>query len=140
MSVRLPDGGEGIDPDSRSGRAREERMLVKPEMDTDGKATGIYLVVSGNSGSTYRVDIGGSENRCTCPDHEHRRVRCKHMRRVALQIQEQDMPQPGEEMGEYAEVLDEAREEIKAEIEEVENQIDALREERDVLRSMMEPL
>jgi len=36
----------------------------------------------GQNGGTYTVD--GRRGRCTCPDHEHRGARCKHLRRVAL--------------------------------------------------------
>lgn len=38
---------------------------------------GKYLVPSAGGGKDYVVDV--EERRCTCPDHEDRAVRCKHM-------------------------------------------------------------
>ena len=44
-------------------------------------ADDLFPVVS-QSGTEYLVDR--REGGCTCPDHEHRGVRCKHLRRVAF--------------------------------------------------------
>jgi hypothetical protein len=44
-------------------------------------------------GSTYLVDL--SSRRCSCPDHTFRGVRCKHLRRVAIEITEGRVPPPG---------------------------------------------
>lgn len=44
-------------------------------------------------GTTYLVDL--ASNRCSCPDHTYRDVRCKHLRRVAIEITEGRVPPPG---------------------------------------------
>jgi hypothetical protein len=53
--------------------------------------TSVYEVDT-ESGS-YRVDVGAG--RCTCPDHRFRNARCKHLRRVAIEISEGRVPPPG---------------------------------------------
>ncbi len=53
---------------------------------------GIYEVDS-DSGNTYSVDL--VESRCSCPDHQMRGERCKHIRRVALEITGGRLPAPG---------------------------------------------
>lgn len=72
--------------DERSRRAREEPMAVT------SFGTDLYEVESA-SGETYTVDVTGG--RCTCPDHLFRNVRCKHLRRVAIEITEGRVPPPG---------------------------------------------
>ena len=72
--------------DDRSRRAREERMAVT------AFGTNVYEVAS-ESGYTYLVDVGAG--RCTCPDHVIRGERCKHLRRVAIEITEGRVPPPG---------------------------------------------
>ncbi|WP_049892722.1 SWIM zinc finger family protein [Natronococcus jeotgali] len=71
----------------RSRRARTEPMSVLALGD------GLYEVESA-SDHTYLVDLEGG--RCTCPDHVFRGVRCKHIRRVAIEINEGQTPPPGE--------------------------------------------
>ena len=44
--------------------------------------------------STYLVDL--ADRRCSCPDHSYRDVRCKHLRRVAIEITEGRVPPPGQ--------------------------------------------
>ncbi|WP_209019605.1 SWIM zinc finger family protein [Halorussus marinus] len=73
--------------DVRSQRARTERMNVTP------LGGGVYEVES-QTGNTYSVDLRGG--RCTCPDHTFRQVRCKHLRRVAMEVTEGLVPPPGE--------------------------------------------
>lgn len=73
--------------DERSRRARTEPMSVLALGD------GLYEVESG-SGGTYLVDMNAG--RCTCPDHVFREARCKHIRRVAIEITEGRTPPPGE--------------------------------------------
>jgi len=69
----------------RSRRAWVERMAV-------GKRGDRYVVDS-ESGETYTVDpLSGS---CTCPDHEIRDETCKHLRRVAIEINTGRTPPPG---------------------------------------------
>jgi len=53
---------------------------------------GRYAVESG-SGATYVVDLPRGD--CTCPDHEIRGERCKHLRRVAIEVTERRVPPPG---------------------------------------------
>lgn len=72
--------------DDRSRRARTERMAVRP------LGRGRYEV-EGHSGNVYLVDLDRSV--CTCPDHEFRDARCKHLRRVAIEITEGRVPPPG---------------------------------------------
>jgi hypothetical protein len=54
---------------------------------------GLYEVESA-SDHTYLVDL--EAGRCTCPDHVFRGARCKHIRRVAIEITEGRTPPPGE--------------------------------------------
>jgi len=75
MSTNESHDHERTDLDARDVRALTEYMTV---LDEGGD---IYTVV-GQNGGTYTVDARGG--RCTCPDHEHRGVRCKHLRRVAF--------------------------------------------------------
>ncbi|NGM68797.1 SWIM zinc finger family protein [Natronolimnobius sp. AArcel1] len=72
--------------EERSRRARTEAMSVLALGD------GLYEVESA-SDSTYLVDL--EAGRCTCPDHIFRGVRCKHIRRVAIEITEGRTPPPG---------------------------------------------
>ncbi|QLG49913.1 SWIM zinc finger family protein [Natrinema halophilum] len=71
----------------RSRRARTEPMSVLPLGD------GLYEVESA-SDHTYLIDL--ESGRCTCPDHVFRKARCKHIRRVAIEITEGRTPPPGE--------------------------------------------
>ena len=84
----LAPAGDVSDLDIRSRRARTERMAVTP------LGGGIYEVES-QSGHVYSVDLLGS--RCTCPDHNFRGTRCKHLRRVAIEVTEGRVPPPGKE-------------------------------------------
>jgi len=77
----------GRSTDDRSRRARREQMLVAAVGD------GTYEVWS-PSGHVYDVDP--EAGRCTCPDHRFRGVRCKHLRRVAIEITLGEVPAPGE--------------------------------------------
>lgn len=77
---------EGENLDARSWRARNERMAVTP------LGGGVYEVAS-QSDNTYLVDL--IDGRCTCPDHMYRGQRCKHVRRVAIEINEGRTPPPG---------------------------------------------
>ncbi|WP_306054521.1 SWIM zinc finger family protein [Natronococcus wangiae] len=72
--------------EERSRRARTEPMSVLALGD------GLYEIESA-SDHTYLVDLEGG--RCTCPDHVFRGVRCKHIRRVAIEITEGRTPPPG---------------------------------------------
>jgi hypothetical protein len=61
-------------------------MAVRPLRD------GRYAVET--EGGTYVVDLDA--HTCTCPDHQLRGARCKHLRRVALEVTERLVPPPGE--------------------------------------------
>lgn len=88
-----PTDEEPTDPDrgtdARDARALTEYLTVLPETGRARGAEDLFLVVS-QSGSEYLVDA--REGRCTCPDHEYRGVRCKHLRRVAYATGETPLP------------------------------------------------
>lgn len=69
--------------DDRDARALTECMTTIP-------LGGNLFSVTTESGHEYTVDA--RERRCTCPDHEHRDVRCKHLRRVAYATGERKIP------------------------------------------------
>ncbi|AFK17912.1 SWIM zinc finger family protein [Haloferax mediterranei ATCC 33500] len=69
----------------RARRARTEPMAVRPLRD------GRYVVET--DGGTYVVDV--EARTCTCPDHAIRHTRCKHLRRVAIEITRGEIPPPG---------------------------------------------
>ncbi|WP_324760214.1 SWIM zinc finger family protein [Haloarcula sp. GH36] len=70
----------------RAARAWTERMAVRELGD------GEYAVTA-ESGRTYVVDV--PERSCSCPDHRIRGERCKHLRRVAIEITARRVPAPG---------------------------------------------
>jgi len=70
----------------RARRARIEPMAVRPLRD------GRYAVET--EGGTYVVGLDA--NACTCPDHQRRHARCKHLRRVALEVTARLVPPPGQ--------------------------------------------
>ena len=72
--------------DGRAARARAEPMAVWPLRD------GRYLV--DREGRTYVVDAERAT--CTCPDSAIRGARCKHVRRVAIEIDAGLVPAPDE--------------------------------------------
>ncbi|WP_083894011.1 SWIM zinc finger family protein [Haloferax mucosum] len=77
-----------LSPDGLTGRARRARtepMAVRPLRD------GRYVVET--DGGTYVVDVDART--CTCPDHAIRHARCKHLRRVAIEITRGEVPPPG---------------------------------------------
>jgi hypothetical protein len=80
---------EGTDIEPRDVRALTEYHSVLDEIGRARGADDLYLVVS-ESGSEYLVDARlGS---CECPDHTHREVRCKHIRRVAYATGDRPVP------------------------------------------------
>jgi hypothetical protein len=91
----VPDGPDGPgDPagddavgSNRSERAVREPMAVYALRDDDQ-----YLVDT--DGGTYVVDL--ESDTCTCPDHAIRGNRCKHLRRVDMEVGVGRVPAPGE--------------------------------------------
>lgn len=80
-ATTLPaDGATG-----RALRARIEPMTVRPLRDDR------YVVET--AGGTYVVDL--ERRRCTCPDSAIRAARCKHLRRVAIEVTDGHVPPPG---------------------------------------------
>jgi len=69
----------------RAQRARTEPMTLRPLQD------GRTIVKT--TGGTYVVD--SDHEQCTCPDHAIRGVRCKHLRRVAIEAAAGRLPPAG---------------------------------------------
>ena len=69
----------------RARRARTEPMTLRPLQD------GRTIVET--TGGTYVVDA--NHEQCTCPDHAIRGVRCKHLRRVAIDAAVGRLPPAG---------------------------------------------
>jgi hypothetical protein len=76
--------------EDRSVRAWTEAMAVE----TLGR--GRYAV-EGQSGNTYVVDLLAGD--CTCPDQTIRGERCKHLRRVAIEVNRGRVAPPGKVRG-----------------------------------------
>jgi len=86
---------ESTDIEPRTRRALERVLTVTHTDGTpirEGESPTVVSVHSGNSGKERRVDV--REGRCTCPDHEHRGARCKHLRRVAIEVTDGEVPPP----------------------------------------------
>ncbi|WP_435074000.1 SWIM zinc finger family protein [Halorubrum sp. HHNYT27] len=77
------------DVDGRSARAVTEEMTVRPLRDRR------YVVET--DGGTYVVALDAGT--CTCPDHAIRGFRCKHLRRVAMEVTAGSIPAPNERVG-----------------------------------------
>jgi len=83
MQTTTAETHESNDLEDRDVRALTEYMTVLP-------LGGDVYSVTTQSGSEYRVDA--REGRCTCPDHQYREVRCKHIRRVVFATGERPVP------------------------------------------------
>ncbi|PSP78415.1 hypothetical protein BRC81_07670 [Halobacteriales archaeon QS_1_68_20] len=84
MTLRTSDESS-VALDERTRRARTEPMSVT------AMGGGTHRVVT-DSGD-YVVDLTGG--RCTCPDHRYRGGWCKHLRRVAAEVNAGTVPPPG---------------------------------------------
>ena len=73
----------------RAARAWAERMAVSRRED------GAYVVTT-ESDHAYVVDL--EAHSCTCPDHQIRGERCKHLRRVAIEITARRIAPPGKDL------------------------------------------
>lgn len=89
MSTNETPPNESIERDERDVRALEQYLTVLPNVGRADGVDGLYLVVS-ESGKEYLVD--GVDGACECPDHEHRGIRCKHIRRVAIATGAEPIP------------------------------------------------
>ena len=90
MSTNKSDAYESIDP--RTRRALEESLSVLTPQGTPVTDPDRTLVaVVSHSGNEYRVDL--RDGRCTCPDHKHRGVECKHLLRAAIALGREPIPQ-----------------------------------------------
>lgn len=83
VSLSTPPSESALD--ERSFRARAERMAVS------ALGGGVYEVDTEHD-TNYLVDL--ESGRCTCPDFVFREVRCKHIRRVAMEITLGRVPAP----------------------------------------------
>lgn len=86
-STRADPNRSAADPEPRTKRAIEEKM------DVLFVGIGRYVVYS-ESGNQYEIDI--FETACTCPDWQSQTTptRCKHIRRVDLEIDAGTVPRP----------------------------------------------
>jgi SWIM zinc finger len=66
-----------VNPREQRGLRIAERHRLRPKGD-------VWIVPSESNGGPYRVDP--SAGRCTCPDSEVRRVKCKHQWAVEITI------------------------------------------------------
>ena len=82
-------GEPGEPSDGRSERAASEPMTIRPLRDRR------YVVET--EGGTYVVGLDAGT--CTCPDHAIRGSRCKHLRRVAMEVTAGSIPAPDERVG-----------------------------------------
>lgn len=110
---------DDLDADEkRAYRARTEHMVVLPQRDVDGAATGLYDVHS-ESGKTYVVDA--TEGRCDCPDMTHNSPDdgCKHVKRVNMMLRDHGLPEAGEDTSDYMTNLSLTLDELEEELAEV---------------------
>lgn len=90
--TRAPLAPDPRELDARAARAWTEPMAVMP------LGGGCYAVETDHG--EYTVDLPG--RRCTCPDYRYRHERCKHSRRVAIEINLERVPAPGQRRADCA--------------------------------------
>jgi len=76
-AVETIDAAVGTDLNRRTVRAIDEYMTV-----LEGEGPHSYAVYS-QSGQCYEID--GATGTCSCPDHQQRDLKCKHLQRVHLE-------------------------------------------------------
>lgn len=93
--IHRPDDSEptALAPDPRRLADRARRAWTE-RMDVARREDDTYAVTT-ESGNTYRVDLRART--CSCPDHRIRGERCKHRRRVAIEITARRVAPPGKE-------------------------------------------
>jgi hypothetical protein len=81
MSSKSKSTAQPAHPSTRETRALE--LYRHHGCDIERAARGVYLVPSGSSEGTYRVDYAAET--CSCPDHAHHPERaCKHILAVGI--------------------------------------------------------
>lgn len=75
--------------DDRDARALTEYMTVLSDVGEARNAPGMVSVTT-ESGSEYLVDV--RHESCSCPDAEHRDVKCKHIRRAEFATGQRPIP------------------------------------------------
>jgi transposase len=74
--------------EAREQRGMEIAATVKLRRKGD-----VWTVPSqSKNGRMYQVDVHGDEPTCSCPDHETRRVKCKHIHAVEFSIRRETRP------------------------------------------------
>ncbi|MGH9626129.1 MAG: SWIM zinc finger family protein [Bryobacteraceae bacterium] len=72
--------------------AREQKGLEIAATVKLKQKGGVWSVpCQGDKGGAYRVDLKGDEPTCSCPDHETRRVKCKHIHAVEYSIRRETL-------------------------------------------------
>lgn len=73
--------------------ARRQRGLELAATKNIRKDSGVWLVPSQSSdGTIYRVTIRSTTFSCTCPDHETRRLKCKHVHAATFVMRREQNP------------------------------------------------
>jgi len=73
--------------------AREQRGLEIAATVKLRRKGGVWTVPSQSKhGRMYQVDVQGAAPTCSCPDHETRRVKCKHIHAVEFSIRRETRP------------------------------------------------
>ena len=71
-----------IDTDQRAYRAKTQKIyLVNRQIDDDSAK----FNVMGSTGNIYEVQLNGKPT-CSCPDHQQRQSRCKHLLFMLIKI------------------------------------------------------
>ncbi len=74
--------------------AREQRglQLARAAKKLSGKRSESWVVPSQTGKGRYSVHLGGDSPRCTCPDHEFRGQKCKHIFAVEYAMKRETAP------------------------------------------------
>ena len=73
--------------------AREQRGLqLAKAAKISRKKSGVWSVPSQSGGSRYNVELDGDSPSCTCPDHEFRGEKCKHIYAVEYTVKRETAP------------------------------------------------
>jgi hypothetical protein len=117
----------------RSMRARTQDMVVIPQVDADGECIGMYDVHSLESEKVHTVVLDLSQ--CSCEDmkYNHPKGGCKHIKRVAIGINETDLPAPSQQAGEYPTSIGDAHDQLATESGEIPARIEEMGTAKDPL-------